>query len=117
MVGSLTRIASERQAQGELQWLWKNRRGVLAERGFYLCAFRIEPCTGVHGAELRMVEQIVRFNAELQPPALTANRHILEHRHVPVVEPRPADHVFGRVAPSPHRCRRKGIDLEGMTEI
>src|SRR5437588_629787 len=94
MSGSLTRIALERQSQSELQAPRKNSRGVLPERRVYLRAFRIESCAGVHGAELGVVEQIVRFHAELQPPAFAVNRHVLEHRHVPVVESRSADHIF-----------------------
>src|SRR5260370_10812963 len=116
-VGSLTRIALERQAQSELQASRKNGRGVLAEGRVYLRAFRIELCAGADGAELRMVEQVVRLRAKLHPPALAVNRNVLEHRHVPVVEPRSAEHVFGRIAPGPHRQRPKGIDVEGMAEI
>ena len=64
-----------------------------------LPALRVEARDGVHAVESRVVERVVEFAAELNPPGRVAPPlHVLEQGKIPIMDAWPANGVFGRVA-------------------
>src|SRR5205085_1278460 len=97
--------------QRELHATWVASRRNVPERRAGLLAGRVELRGGVNGVELRMVERVVHFHAELEVTFL-GNREVLEDGNVLVVETGQSE--LGDVAivadieasgrPREHRC-------------
>src|SRR5258706_10954198 len=88
------------------------RRRVCPERPVDLLPLRIEPSSGIHALETRMVEQVVKLEAKLQLALFVRReRNILIHRKVEDVDPGPANRVLRCVADAEIRFRRRLYDI------
>src|SRR6266852_5960911 len=88
-------LSLEQQPQRQLHPTRIPRPHKRAERATGLPSLLVEPGRRIYTRELRMIEAVVPFRAELQLEALPGQPEILEQRNVPVIDAGAAEHVLG----------------------
>src|SRR5437016_5270760 len=95
---SISRTHLEPEPKRHLHRSRRPGRRRLAKRRVRLDTCRIESRGRVHTAELGVIRQIVEFPAKLKFTHLALERETLEHRHIPVINPRTAHDAAADVA-------------------
>src|SRR5262249_24907365 len=100
----------EAEPQCQLHAALERGSGISSERWVHLLEIsheiKLEVSLCIHPGEVGVIKHVVDIGAELQLEALARQTDILEQRHVPVVDARPAEVAAGGIAGSALRCAR-----------